>query len=200
MPYAISVLIRLDVEEDELSFVPAELEAVAEGIVQRIQKKRRAMRRSGQAASRVVSSRDSFAEIVQLFEAGRFIQAPLGVDKPITRADCMAEGENRERPCPFVACKYHTFLDVTRNGSLKLNFPDRQPWELKESCVLDLAEGGMTLEEVGEHLNLTRERVRQLEQRGLRKLERYAKHLREARGDAGDTPRVRLPLAVDRMR
>ena len=40
-----------------------------------------------------------------------------------------------------------------------------------ETCALDIADrGGITLEEVGEIMNLTRERIRQVEVRGLLKL------------------------------
>ena len=72
----------------------------------------------------------------------------------------------------YVACKYHLYLDVNpETGSIKINFPDQEPWELEETCALDVAErGGVTLEEVGEILNLTRERVRQVEVTGLVKL------------------------------
>ncbi|HEV8323054.1 MAG TPA: sigma factor-like helix-turn-helix DNA-binding protein [Myxococcota bacterium] len=88
--------------------------------------------------------------------------------KPRARADC----ENGERPCPFVTCKYHLYLDVNpATGAIKLNFPDMEVWELKESCALDVADrGGITLEEVGEIMNLTRERIRQLEADGLKVL------------------------------
>ena len=56
-------------------------------------------------------------------------------------------------------------------GSIKLNFPDIEIWEMAETCALDIAErGGVTLEEVGEIMNLTRERIRQLEMSGLNKL------------------------------
>ncbi|HET6345599.1 MAG TPA: sigma factor-like helix-turn-helix DNA-binding protein, partial [Myxococcota bacterium] len=56
-------------------------------------------------------------------------------------------------------------------GSIKINFPDKDVWELEETCALDVAErGGVTLEEVGDILNLTRERVRQVEVTGLQKL------------------------------
>ena len=52
--------------------------------------------------------------------------------------------------------------------SIKMNFDDREPWELSETCALDVADrGGVTLEEVGGWLNLTRERVRQLEVHAL---------------------------------
>lgn len=93
---------------------------------------------------------------------------PEDVDRPKTRADCK-EGM---RPCPFVSCKHHLYLDVNpETGSIKLNFPDLEVWEMKDTCSLDVADkNGITLEEVGEIMNLTRERIRQVEVRGLLKL------------------------------
>jgi hypothetical protein len=85
------------------------------------------------------------------------------VDRPKTRGEC---GE--ERPCPFVSCKHHLFLDVTPGGSLRLNFPDLEPEQLIESCALDVADrGAATLEETGAIMNVTRERVRQIEEKAL---------------------------------
>lgn len=88
--------------------------------------------------------------------------------KPRTRADCV----DMERPCPYVSCKYHLYIDVHPvRGSIKVNFPDLEVWEMTETCALDVADrGGITLEEVGEIMNLTRERVRQVETAGLAKL------------------------------
>jgi hypothetical protein len=88
--------------------------------------------------------------------------------RPTSRGECA----NVARPCPYVSCKYHLYIDVNPNtGSIKINFPDLEVWELEHSCALDVAEqGGITLEEVGEILNLTRERIRQVEVRGLMKL------------------------------
>jgi hypothetical protein len=88
--------------------------------------------------------------------------------RPRTRADCV----NGARPCLFVSCKHNLYLDVNpETGSIKLNFPDKEIWELEHTCALDVAEkGGITLEEVGEIMNLTRERIRQVETRGLLKL------------------------------
>jgi hypothetical protein len=88
--------------------------------------------------------------------------------RPRTRAECM----NGPRPCLFVSCKHNLYLDVNPDtGSIKLNFPDKEIWELPYTCALDVAEkGGITLEEVGEIMNLTRERIRQVETRGLMKL------------------------------
>jgi hypothetical protein len=88
--------------------------------------------------------------------------------RPKTRADCI----NGPRPCLFVSCKHNLYLDVNpETGSIKLNFPDKEIQELQYTCALDVAEkGGITLEEVGEIMNLTRERIRQVETRGLMKL------------------------------
>ncbi|MBQ4333895.1 MAG: hypothetical protein IJC63_00860, partial [Myxococcaceae bacterium] len=80
------------------------------------------------------------------------------------------------RPCLFISCKHHLYLDVNpETGSIKLNFPDKEVWELEETCALDVADkGGITLEEVGAIMNLTRERIRQVETRGLLKLREAA--------------------------
>ena len=89
-------------------------------------------------------------------------------DRPKTRGECK-EGM---RPCPYVSCKHHLYLDVNpETGSIKLNVPDLEVSEMAETCSLDVADrGGITLEEVGAILNLTRERIRQVEVRGLLKL------------------------------
>lgn len=87
---------------------------------------------------------------------------PVDESRPITRGDCVGG----ERPCPFVGCKYHLFLDVNEtNGSIKFNYGHgTEPEDLLESCALDVADrGGATLEELGELMNVVRERVRQLE-------------------------------------
>jgi len=88
--------------------------------------------------------------------------------RPRMRSQC-ATGP---RPCLFVSCKHHLYLDVNpETGSVKVNFPDKEVWELEETCALDVADrGGITLEEVGAIMNLTRERIRQVESRGLLKL------------------------------
>ena len=99
---------------------------------------------------------------------GRILYPETDYWKPKTRAAC----SSFERPCPYVSCKYHLYLDVNpATGSIKLNFPDLEVWEMEETCALDVADrGGITLEEVGEIMNLTRERIRQVELRGLEKL------------------------------
>ena len=96
-------------------------------------------------------------------------------DRPLTRSECV----DGPRPCPNVSCKHHLYLDVNpETGSIKLNFPDLEVWEMEVTCALDVSErGGITLEEVGEILNLTRERIRQVEVKGLQKLREVASEL-----------------------
>lgn len=89
------------------------------------------------------------------------------IKRPVTRQDCL----EMERPCPFVSCFYHLYLDVNENGSIKLNFPHLDVSELKESCALDVADvGGVTLEEVANVLNVSRERVRQIQDGAMRRM------------------------------
>jgi Sigma-70, region 4 len=109
----------------------------------------------------------------------QLIVYPEDVEKPETRAHC----QGMPRPCPFVSCAHHLYLDVNpESGAIKLNFPHLEVWEMKETCALDVADrGGITLEEVGEILNLTRERIRQVEVRGLSKM-------REQTADDFDRP------------
>jgi len=96
------------------------------------------------------------------------VMREIEANRPHARAQC-ATGP---RPCMFISCKHHLYLDVNPGtGSIKLNFPDKEVWEMGETCALDVADrGGITLEEVGAIMNLTRERIRQVETRGLLKL------------------------------
>src|SRR5690606_21580464 len=64
---------------------------------------------------------------------GAILNPPVDVPRPVTRGECMSEA----RPCPWVACKYHLYLDVNpETGSIKINFPDLEPWEMKDTCAL----------------------------------------------------------------
>jgi hypothetical protein len=82
------------------------------------------------------------------------------VARPRVRADC----EDGERPCPWVSCIYHLFLDVSADGTVTLNFPGLEVWELPETCALDVAGlGGQKLEELGALLHVSGERIRQIE-------------------------------------
>ncbi len=100
--------------------------------------------------------------------ASALIVYPTDAERPENRSECMTV----PRPCPFVSCSHHLYLDVNpETGAIKLNFPHLEVWEMTETCALDVADrGGITLEEVGAILNLTRERIRQVEVRGLTKI------------------------------
>ena len=128
-----------------------------------------ASKRIGRAGSRAVSIPDRKA--LSKAERGEVLLEGLpDFDRPVTREECKLG----VRPCPYVSCKHHIYIDVNETtGTLKLNFPDLEVWEMKESCSLDVADrGGITLEEVGAILNLTRERIRQVEAKGLKLLQR----------------------------
>ena len=125
-------------------------------------------------------------------EIGRLLYPENDYEKPRARAEC-ADGP---RPCPYVSCKHHLYIDVSaRTGAIKLNFPDLEVWDLGESCALDVADrGGTTLEDVGAIMNLTRERIRQVEVKALAKLEalRDMSALRDF-VDEGPVGKRRLP-------
>ena len=102
-------------------------------------------------------------------EIGRLLYPEDDYAKPRVRSTCAGGA----RPCPYVSCKHHLYVDVSpRTGAIKLNFPDLEVWEMGDSCALDVADrGGTTLEDVGAIMNLTRERIRQVEVKALAKLE-----------------------------
>ncbi len=110
---------------------------------------------------------------------------------PRTRAECA----KAPRPCPFVRCKFNLYLDVNPDtGSIKLNHPDLEPGEMMNSCALDIADRqGATLEEVGAVMNMTRERIRQIE-------ERAAQRLRDTDGAKAMKDAAAPPVEVDSAR
>lgn len=109
-------------------------------------------------------SQEEIEEGIRLEMAGAYDYTP-----PRIRAECV----DGPRPCPWVSCKYHLYLDVAPTGAIVLNFPLIDPGDMLWSCSLDEAEAdGMTLALVGQRVNITRERIRQIECRVLRKLRR----------------------------
>ncbi len=131
-----------------------------------VTREQRRSRRKREVRARTISVKRMTKRELEL---GRLLYPEVEVERPRTRADCA----NGARPCPFVSCKHHLFLDVSaRTGAIKLNFPDLEVWDMTETCALDVADrGGTTLEEVGAIMNLTRERIRQVEVKGLAKLQ-----------------------------
>lgn len=140
-------------------------DSLADSVVLPKRRRSRRKRRSRARARTISIRRLSKAEL----NRGRLLYPETDYWKPTSREEC----KDMERPCPFVSCKYHLYIDVHPvRGAIKLNFPDLEVWEMTETCALDVADrSGITLEEVGEIMNLTRERVRQVETAGLAKLE-----------------------------
>lgn len=81
---------------------------------------------------------------------------------PRTRAQC----KGAPRPCPYVSCRYHLYLDVNRFGAIKYNFPDLEVWEIPQSCALDVADKGpVALERIADLMNITRQAAQLIEGR-----------------------------------
>ena len=154
-------------------------------------REQRRSRRKRDVRARTISvKRLSKAEL----ERGRLLYPEdTATVRPKNRAECL----DGPRPCPFVSCAHHLYLDVSpRTGAIKLNFPDLEVWEMTETCALDVADrGGTTLEEVGAIMNLTRERIRQVEVKGLAKLQAL-KDMAALRDyvDEGPIGKRRLPV------
>jgi hypothetical protein len=133
--------------------------------VARIRRKVHSAGRDGRVRSKTIAPKRLTRDERRLSE---LLVYPEDVERPQTRECC----SQMARPCPFVSCSHHLYLDVNpETGAIKLNFPHLEVWEMAETCSLDVADrGGITLEEVGAILNLTRERIRQVEVRGLAKI------------------------------
>ncbi len=153
-----------DAADGDLSEEDVQL-AEGTGELPAVSRKIRRRRRRTRPRSKTIAMKRLTREELRL---GALMYPPVDDERPKTRAECRGD----VRPCPWVACKFHLYLDVNpETGSIKINFPDLEPWDMKDTCSLDVAErGGITLEEVGEIMNLTRERIRQVEVRGLLKL------------------------------
>lgn len=182
----------LDMEREGLDLSQGPSVKKCGAIDESITREQRRSRRKRDVRARTISvKRMTKREL----EIGRLLYPENDYWKPRTRSECV-EGL---RPCPFVSCKHHLFIDVSaRTGAIKLNFPDLEAWEMNESCALDVADrGGTTLEDVGAIMNLTRERIRQVEVKALAKLEALADTdaLRDY-VDEGPVGKRRLPKLV----
>lgn len=122
----------------------------------------------------------------------------MRVQRPQVRSDCLpGVGFNVQRPCPWVSCRWHVWKEMLHGGSREedvspvtmalgkgkareARLPKWDPTSLPSTCVLDLSESegdpgagrgaGMTLEQVGGVLGITRERVRQIEAVAMKKI------------------------------
>ena len=154
-------------EVDETLDATAEDDSEAEVVEPDERWSRAAARRKGIPPKKTLAVR----RITQLeLAAGRAELQAIGADEPYERPKTRADCARVPRPCPYVACKYSLYLDVSETGSIILNFPHLEPGQMPphQSCALDLAErGAMTLEDIAIVTNLTRERIRQVELKAL---------------------------------
>lgn len=82
--------------------------------------------------------------------------------RPKTTGECLERGI--QHPCPYVSCPRHLYLGVTEAGTLKLNFPGKEVWELEETCASHVARrGGVSAAQAGALVGLKRGRVGQME-------------------------------------
>jgi hypothetical protein len=159
----------VDFEEhgDEDGPVESEAEAIVPELDEPPRWSRAAARRQGIPPKKTLAVR----RITQLeLAAGRAELQALGADEPYERPRTRGDCARIPRPCPYVACKYSLYLDVSETGSIILNFPHLEPGAMpaEQSCALDLADrGAMTLEDIAVVTNLTRERIRQVESKAL---------------------------------
>jgi hypothetical protein len=171
---------------DAVEAIPERL--ASEGAPAITREQRRSRRKRAVRARTISVKRMTKREL----EVGRLLYPEDDYWKPRERSEC----SDGPRPCPYVSCQHHLYVDVSpRTGAIKLNFPDLELWEMGESCALDVADrGGTTLEDVGAIMNLTRERIRQVEVKALAKLEamRDMDALRDF-VDAGPRGKRRLP-------
>jgi hypothetical protein len=188
-PNGIEVELRTG-DQDSMAESTAQADGALALQAQPMSREQRRSRRKRDVRARTISvKRMTKREL----EIGRMLYPETDYWKPRTRADCA----NAPRPCPYVSCKHHLYIDVSaRTGAIKLNFPDLEVWEMVESCALDVADrGGATLEDVGAIMNLTRERIRQLEVKALAKLSALGDmHSLRDYIDEGPVGRRRLPV------
>ncbi len=144
----------------------------------RVPRSRRHRRRHDEMPRKHTESVRELAKLVRL----PVVDAP-DAERPRHRRDC----QDGPRPCPWVSCRYHLYLDVSPSGNLTIWYPSLDVDEVPETCALDVAEmEGQTLERVAEHFNVTRERIRQIENKAKVKLARRVPALRALWEEARD--------------
>lgn len=85
-------------------------------------------------------------------QALRVVQS---VAKPVKASDCADDN-----PCYKASCKWHLYLDVERDGTIRFNFPGKEIWELEETCYLRLLKRGpLPAEESARLMGLSRTEV-----------------------------------------
>jgi RNA polymerase primary sigma factor len=124
-------------------------------------------------------------EPAKVSELRRIAQDPLSLETPLGEEDDSTLGdfvEDREAEAPVAAASFKLLQGYLRVVLEELNERERQVLVMR----FGLADGRIhTLEEVGKHFNVTRERIRQLETKALAKL-RQPSRARRLEGYLGD--------------
>lgn len=131
-----------------------------------------AVRQKNSSSPQNLAKLDAMLAALEVNGDDQGVVVDVDAERPRTRGDCIGG----QRPCPFVSCRHHLALDITESGSLHVT--DHLDLEaMTDTCSLDVADRGEhTLDAVGQVLNVTRERVRQLETKGLEKAKALAKY------------------------
>ena len=133
---------------------------------------RRARRSKTIAPKRLTARRAARRELLRLPRGRRAADDARGVPDDAAAV-----------PVRLAARTTSTSTSIRRRAPSSSTSRDLEVWEMAETCSLDVADrGGITLEEVGAILNLTRERIRQVEVRGLLKLKMVGPGERAAPG------------------
>lgn len=124
-------------------------------------------KRTQPAVARILSHQRIQAE----HDAGGRKSLPV-YSRPVNRSEC----RDAERPCPYVGCRYHLFLDIMATGSIRFNFPGCQPSDLIHSCALDIADAGKhDLQDIAVLYGMTRGRAVEILDEAIEKI-RTADH------------------------
>lgn len=119
----------------------------------------------------------------QLLADERVLRRAGLLQRPAGEHDADCEDIDRAGPCPWIGCRLNLYAEVDDlTGALKVNFPDKEVWELTETCAIRVVRqrGALSLEEVGKLINLTQERVSQIEEGGMAKAKPRMKAARGA--------------------
>ncbi|HEX7974907.1 MAG TPA: sigma-70 family RNA polymerase sigma factor [Anaerolineales bacterium] len=114
----------------------------------------------------------------------RAMEEPMSLDSPVGTEDSSQLGdfiEDEDAPEPMDAAAREMLRESVKNALAVLSERERQVLELR----FGLVDGkDHTLEEVGQYFNVTRERIRQIEAKALRKLRHptRSRHLRDYLG------------------
>lgn len=88
--------------------------------------------------------------------------------RPRRRADCAGV----PRPCPYVGCRYNTFLDVRADGRLVRLRGKSGPLAVNPatSCALDIAEAPRSVTEIADLLGVTKGMISRIVDRASQRL------------------------------